>query len=593
MRPVPLILLAILLAALSACDDGKVVEPPPPVKGQISGMVWHRLHPEQPLEGVELSWGEAEDFTDDEGAYLLAGLDAGADSLRLSLAGYHGESKWVEIDGDTLAEGFTLMPVDTDPPLAPLSFTGETVDGSHLLLGWTAPEDETRTGFALTKSPGDPHFQILDGTADSFEDVQVAPLRTYHYTLQCRDAFGNLSDPLELDLEVDTYPTPARLEALPGADYASIPLAWSENADPDFSHFKLYRSDADADSFDLLLYTGTEETYTDEDVEANAVYGYRVYKFDVTGNVSSNVNSKTNAAAQVFLPDFAETSVIHALPGGDDFLAVGRSTGKLRLCDWQGQLLDDLEPSSGYSRWILIDENHILGFGLGNWKFCRVDLGLMEETGGGTHLLGDLSAIAWLGAERLIVSNESAQAPRIVDAESFTMIDTLHLLADTGGGALLAADPDRSLVFVADEPDTARLRVVDLGGAEPILLADTLLLELPYSMRLDADGDILLAFLTPDRVELRDSDDLSLLEFFDLGYSPERLFFAPDGTQVWGANFGTRSAVGDSLFGGEDLGSWKTVELPLEITILENRGLLVVGQSNNTISLIDLDPEDD
>ena len=197
---------ALLLAAalLLGCESTSTDPLPPKHAGQIYGEVYRRLPPQEPLQGVALSWGDEDLLTDAEGGYSFSELEARADTLRVTLEGYRPESRYVDVNQDVHHESFTLMPLDTLPPEPPLSFQVETVDGEYLRLSWTAPEDETRTGFILWKSPGDPQYTLLGSDAGSYDDLMVAPLRYYEYELQCRDAFGNLSEALVAGMELDT-----------------------------------------------------------------------------------------------------------------------------------------------------------------------------------------------------------------------------------------------------------------------------------------------------------------------------------------------------------------------------------------------------
>jgi hypothetical protein len=595
MRLAVLFLSMILLGLLTACDDGTIVDPPPSTKGQVSGHVWHRLFPEQILEGVQVSWGSASDLTDAEGEYVLSDLDAGGDSLKLSLSGYHAESTWLQLDGDSLVESFTLMPIDTDPPLPPISLSAETEDGAYIVLHWEAPEDETRTGFALWKTPGDPHFQILAEAVDSLLDIQVAPLRDYIYTLQCRDAYGNLSEPLEISIEVDTYPSYSVIEVLPEVGFESIPLQWTENTDADFSRYRLYRSGgSNADSLDLLIYEGLENSYTDEDLEANEVFSYRVYNYDLTGNVTTHSKSEVDAAAQIMLPDFSEFSDLLAQPDGQNCWVIGKNTGTIRVVSSEGEVLDTLPPFTGPAFWTHShDGSEALGVGTIASRFSRVSLDPLVETDTFEHDYGDFSDLAWLNENSVVLSSQVAGAPLIMDVESFAIVDMLNVLSDTEISARLIMDPVAQILYVADFSGTGRLRAVDMSG-DPAIVQEVVLPGSPSQMRISADGELLLVYLGVRLAERRLLADLdNVVLSIDLEGSPDRAFFTPDETQLWLSDFESRLVTGINMDNGELIRELTTIRLPLDIQVLAGGTRVFVAQTSNYVSILAVDRGND
>ncbi len=589
-------LFLILLATLFAgCDEGTVTDPPPAAKGKVSGQVWHRLHPEQVLDGVTVSWGDAEDLTDAEGRYELVDLDAGSDSIRLRRDGFHGEAEWLDIEGDSLSRGFTLLPVDEDPPLPPSSFTSSTEDGNYIMLRWEAPEDETRTGFALWKTPGDPHFQVLPADRDSLLDIQVAPLRDYIYTLQSRDAFGNLSAGLELTVVVDTYPTYSEIEVLSGADFNHIPLGWTENLDTDFSHYRLYRSDVgNADSLDLLIYEGIDTSYSDEDVEPNEVFSYRVYTFDETGNATTHTRSEIDAAAQIYLPDYEETSSLYALPDGNSCWAVGRNSGTIRRVNGEGLLLDTITPSGGPAFWTFNGtEDEAIGVGASPTSFSRLTMDPLVEVSAVDRDWPSVADLAWVDEETVLISWLAEGPPVFVDLGNYEISDTLRVVDDTDLRAMLTVDPLAEILYIADTPATGRLRAVDLSG-ETSILQEVQLPGSPVEMLLSGDGEIVITYLGPGRVERRLVADLEqVVSSFLIAGSPDRSFLTPDLTQLWYSDFETRTVVGIDLDSFEVIRELSTIGLTLDIQVVGDGTRLFAGQTSDLVTILSLDRGDD
>ena len=597
MRSVLLVFVLLLFTFLVACDEGSVVDPPPLVKGMLSGQVWHRIHPEQVLEGVEVSWGDASDVSDAEGRYELSALEAGVDSLRLRLGGFHGEAEWIEIDGDSLSQGFTLMPIDTIPPIPISTFTAETFEGAQILLTWEAPEDETRTSFVLWKSPGDPHYQVLPNDQREFLDIQVAPLRDYHYQLQCRDAYGNLSEAVELDAEVDTYPTFSEIQVLAGADFSQIPLGWTENMDPDFSRYKVYRSESsNADSLDLLVYEGATNSFTDMDLLPNDVFSYRVYSFDESGNVSTGTRSEIDAAAQIYLPDYEENSSLVAHPDGESCWVVGRSSGDIHHVNGAGEELGFLDPSIGPALWVFKaagDEAVGVSVNSNPASISHVRVDPFEEIDGSMTTLSALSDVAWVDAETVLVSSVTAGPPIFVSLDGFELGDTLHLLDDTFLRGILAVDPVTQILYIADAPSGGRLRAVDID-ADPVILQEVALPGSPVDIGLNGDGEIVISYIGPGRVERRLLADLEqIVASSDLLGSPDRIFLSSDKTQLWYSDFETHGIFGVDLETFETIGELESIGIGLDIQVTGSATRLFVGQTGDLVNILSLDRGND
>ncbi len=597
MRSVAFVFVLSLIAFLAACDNGSVVDPPPVVKGMLSGQVWHRIHPEQVLEGVEVSWGDASDVSDAEGRYELANLDAGADSLRLRLGGYLGETEWVEIDGDSLNKGFTLMPLDTIPPAPATSFSAMTSDGAYITLSWEAPEDETRTGFVLWKSPGDPHYQVLSNDKREFLDIQVAPLREYNYQLQCRDAYGNLSPAIELLAEVDTYPTFSEIQVLSGTGFSQVLLGWTENVDTDFSHYRVYRSTSgNADSHDLLVYEGMVNSYTDTDLQANDVFSYRVYSFDESGNASTGTRSEIDAAAQIYLPDYEETSSLVTHPDGESCWVVGRSSGNIRHVNGEGVELGFLDPSIGPALWVFNPAgDEAVGVSVNSnpayISHARVDP--LEEIDGTLLALGALADLAWVDSETVLLSSIAAGPPMFMNLDGFEVGDTLHLLDDTSLRAILAVDPVTQILYIADAPAEGRLRSVNID-ADPVILQEVTLPGSPVDVGLNGDGEIVVTYIGPGRVEKRLLADLEqIAASSDLPGSPDRIFLSTDVTQFWYSDFETHGIFGIDLQTFETISELESIGIGLDLQVTGNATRLFAGQTGDLVNILSLDRGND
>jgi hypothetical protein len=587
-------------ALMSACDEESTVTPPTPVApGRLQGAVYQQLNPEVPLAGATLSWGGLTATSAADGSYGIAPEAAGADSLRVSLAGFVAESRWVELGEDDQQQSFALLPFDVTPPPAPLSFGVQSVGGEFLRLFWTAPADSSDlAGYWLTKSPGDPQTQRFDIAVNEWTDLAVAAGRDYSYTLASIDHSGNLSTALDQTAALDAPPLGSALEFLPTGDYGQIPLRWTANREADFGAYRLYRIDAEvtADSLDLLVFTSTDAAdtlFTDSAVTANALYSYRLYAFDAAGQAASPLPlSAARGAAQRFAGIDGEARVLAFPTASDRFLLADAVGGRLLLLDGDGIAQDSLTVSESPTSFAPLPDGRLWaaaasGSDQGRLLLLDTDpLSLLREG------LVDLQpgAIAWLGGDSLVVAPQPGGAPVLVDALNFLPLDTLDFLADLAVGSRLVADPDAKQLFAVETSGAQRLLRADLSGA-PILAESLALVGVPIAFQRDGAGNLLLALLNSSTLlriaeaDFTQQTSITLPAIMSLGR------FTADGGEWWGRPSGQTRANGYSLdwsgAAATFLNAYLQVDVPLAMGRLEPDGPIVSLLDNYWLSLCD------
>lgn len=535
------LLLPLLLAA--ACDDSTptLIEGTPP-PGDIEGGVYQRLFPEVPVAGAEVAWGGSNALSDADGNYALSPAATGAESLRVSHPDYFVETRWIELGQDDQQLNFTLLPFDTLPPPAPQTLIATSSEGSFVQISWTAPADSADlAGYWLTKSPGDPQSQRFGIEVNAWRDIAVAPDREYVYHLSSIDAVGNLSPALRASAIVNALPIPSALDFLPGGGFSEIRLRWEANGDADFGDYRLHRSDTTSpDSTDALVFesgVATDTLFTDTNVDPNAIYTYRLYTYDESGQAATHsFSGKATGAAQAFFAFEDGQNHIQPIPGSDRLLVTRDDEAVIYLSDGDGNLLDELAVD-----WSL---THLTGLPDGRvWAHRPVlsvldaylvlvqpePLAVLAEG----ELDFDFSTLAAVGNDTLILVPSAGGAPAVLDVGGFVIVGTLAPdLDDLSASVLAVADPMGRQVFFAEQGGAQRLLRVGLPGGS-IDVSSIVLDFPPTQLQRSEDGHLLLAAPGENALFRFDEEDFSQSERIDLPISLDVGHFSFDGGQWW------------------------------------------------------------
>lgn len=86
-------------------------------------------------------------------------------------------------------------------------------------------------------------------------------------------------------------------------DCSYVTLGWDKNQESDMSHYSLYRRKSGGTGFTLIANIDPNVTvYTDEDVEEDTNYDYRIYAVDLSGNTSTSQTVAVRVPACSELP---------------------------------------------------------------------------------------------------------------------------------------------------------------------------------------------------------------------------------------------------------------------------------------------------
>ena len=293
------------------------------------------IHEEGTFETVESDTGSAETtYTDDsaqpERKYVY----------RIKAINKHGLSEissWVR--------AYTpAAPV----PAAPTGLSA-TASYDQVVLTWDDPGDDTITGYVILRRNRDIHakgeFTTLvkdtGGAATTYTDDSVASDTPYTYRIKAINEHGGVSERSRW-FHIDTPAAPL-LAAPTGVGVAvssdTVMLIWANPQDDSITCYRILRRDGDAQAggefTTIESDTGSAATtYTDDTVEPERVYVYRVLAISPQGisEPSRDVEVSTTAPQEPLraLPGQQVRQNISE-PSGDDFAADGSTQGRLEV----------------------------------------------------------------------------------------------------------------------------------------------------------------------------------------------------------------------------------------------------------------------
>lgn len=173
---------------------------------------------------------------------------------------------------------------DTTAPTVPGNLRTPNVTATAVTLAWDASTDNVGvTSYRVFRGG----VEIGSSATTSFVDNTVAANTTYSYTVQARDAAGNVSQPagpLAVTTPAppsDTTPptVPANLRTT-SVTAASVTLAWNASTDNvGVTSYRVLRGGVEIGS-------SATTSFTDATVAANTAYTYTVEARDAAGNTS-------------------------------------------------------------------------------------------------------------------------------------------------------------------------------------------------------------------------------------------------------------------------------------------------------------------
>ncbi len=220
-------------------------------------------------------------------------------------------------------------------PAIPTGMTAGTVAHNSVTLTWDEPNDDSITGYAVVRwtlgynATGFVTIAADTGTADpSYTDETVEPENEYLYHVRAINTQGESKQSEWLRVHTpaapDGQPPAAPQQVLNGAGHDMVLLFWLDPQDDSITGYRILRADVvdgvQGEFAILIEDTGNADTsYTDETVEAETSYVYRVLAINPDGvsEPSSDVEVRTNAPVGPEEPLRAEPANVSEPSDGD------------------------------------------------------------------------------------------------------------------------------------------------------------------------------------------------------------------------------------------------------------------------------------
>lgn len=180
----------------------------------------------------------------------------------------------------------------------------EAISSYQVALTWSQAASADFASYRIYRSTSsnvsdaDPLLATITGRSTvTYTDTTVAASTTYHYRVYVRNSLGMTaaSNTASATTPVNTAPTAV---VLAGAlsDAATARLTWTQNADPDFQSYRIYRAgSASVSNSDELVDIITSRSVLSANFSLTTSRWYRVYVYDKQGlSTGSNVIQISN-----------------------------------------------------------------------------------------------------------------------------------------------------------------------------------------------------------------------------------------------------------------------------------------------------------
>ena len=253
------------------------------------------------LENVTFDYQWLADAAEITGAtaatYTLADTDEGkAIKVRASFTDDAGNAETLT------SEATDAVAAAPEPPAQPTGLSA-TVSHEIVSLTWDSPNDDSVTGYVILRRDEDIHNEGTfvpvapdTGTADiTYTDASVEPEKRYVYRIEAINAQGASERSSWVRADTPAVPDPApEVPARPtGLATAVAPdtvtLSWDNPDDDGVTGYAILRRDKDLQPEEGTFFTVTSDTgtaattYTDQTVEADKRYVYRIKAINANG----------------------------------------------------------------------------------------------------------------------------------------------------------------------------------------------------------------------------------------------------------------------------------------------------------------------
>ena len=188
-----------------------------------------------------------------------------------------------------------------EPPAKPTGLSAAAVSHDAVNLTWDDPEDDSITGYVILRHDRAIHptgtFVTIagdTGSADStYTDATVEPEQEYVYRIKAINEHGGVSERSEWDrADTPAVPVPDQPTGLSAAvSHDAVILTWDDPQDDSITGYVILRRDRAIHPTGTFVTiagdTGsTDSTYTDDTVEPDQEYVYRIQAINEHGEES-------------------------------------------------------------------------------------------------------------------------------------------------------------------------------------------------------------------------------------------------------------------------------------------------------------------
>ena len=205
----------------------------------------------------------------------------------------------------------------TSVPDAPTGLSG-TATSSTVSLTWDDPDDDTITGYEISRKTGSGSYSVIESdtgsNAQSYADTTVAADTTYTYKIQAINDTGDSADSNEFPITTaSTATVPDTPTGLGGTQtHEEVNLMWDDPSDDTITGYRIFRRIGTAAYTTLVADTASADVeYTDSTVSAETTYTYIIRATNATGNSG---NSTSFSITTDPTPDTTAPTILTAVP---------------------------------------------------------------------------------------------------------------------------------------------------------------------------------------------------------------------------------------------------------------------------------------
>ena len=202
---------------------------------------------------------------------------------------------------EALTSGATDAVAAADPPAEPTGLSATVVSHDTVTITWDDPQDDSITGYVILRRDRAIHptgtFVTLAGdtgsTDTTYTDETVEPDKEYVYRIKAINDRGQVSEMSHWRrTDTPSIPVPDKPTGLSAAaSHDTVPLAWDDPQDDSITGYVILRRDREIHPVGTFVTitgdTGSADTtYTDDTVEPDKQYVYRIKAINEHGKVS-------------------------------------------------------------------------------------------------------------------------------------------------------------------------------------------------------------------------------------------------------------------------------------------------------------------